>query len=159
MCIRDSYRSSNVLSVANESFYLASWLGWELSLENQEQLTKSFQLASKAYAAYFQLAQHGEATQVIKIPSLPTVEHNGLGIIEQGRVHPNRWKKAYYTAVVVRDQESMDSLASFPVELIKSSSSKADNYAYTLVEMIQSYHYKRDDFVDLLKKQWKKPVL
>ncbi|MDG9670847.1 immunity 49 family protein [Hahella sp. CR1] len=110
------------------------------------------QLAAKAFAAYFQLAQHPEVDQTILLPGCSQVVHNGVGIIENGRVFPERWQEAYYTAVVARDKVSMDSLAAFPIDILRSSATKSIEAEYVLVEVLQSLHFKRDTFIPLINK-------
>ncbi|WP_315912841.1 Imm49 family immunity protein, partial [Vibrio parahaemolyticus] len=45
---------------------------------------------------------------------------------------------------------SLDALASFPISLMKQSSTKAGKLSYMLVDVIQSFHNRTSDYPDKL---------
>ncbi|AVF65590.1 MULTISPECIES: immunity 49 family protein [Vibrio] len=106
--------------------------------------------ASLMRAFYHQLAMRPDEPQSIQLPGYPEVTWKGEGILKTGCLHPNRWLDAYFTSVIVRDRPSMDVLASFPISLMKQSSTKAGELSYMLVDVIQSFHNRTSDYPDKL---------
>ena len=51
-----------------------------------------------------------------------------------------RWQEAFFCAAIVRDQGAMDSLAKFPVSVMRQCSTKNREAEYLLVELIQCIH-------------------
>jgi hypothetical protein len=135
----------NILTLGEESLELARHLSYRRSEANDRLAVEWLRYGSRAYAAYFELARQPEKEQTVQILDLPPVTWNGRGILENGRVFPTRWQEAYYLATVMRDRESMDSLARFPVELLRKSATKNSEPEYLLVDIIQSLHLGRSD--------------
>lgn len=144
-------RRENLTALADEHIFYARWQTWlEQTPEVEKLSTLCFVEAAAMRAAYFKLAQTPEVEQAITILGFPTVHWNGKGIKEAGTVHPARWIDAYFTAVVARDTTSMDSLASFSVDLMKQSTTQAGPVSYMLVEVFQAYHHQTPDYADKL---------
>jgi len=141
-------RKDNILSIANESLELARYLSYRRSEANDRLAVEWLRYGSKAYAAYFELAREPEKEQTIQILDLPPVTWDGRGIVEGGRVFPRRWQEAYFVAAVMRDHESMDSLARFPVEILRKSATTNSEPEYLLVEAIQHLHFQRSEFME-----------
>ncbi len=139
-------RRDNILSIAQSSLDLARHLSYRRSEENDRLAIEKLRYGSKAYAAYFELARQPEKAQRIKILDFPEVTWDGRGILENGRVFATRWQEAYFLAAVMRDHESMDSLARFPVELLRKSATKSKESEYLLVAALQSRHLRRPDY-------------
>ncbi|WP_419655878.1 hypothetical protein Dvar_49880 [Desulfosarcina variabilis str. Montpellier] len=136
----------NILTLGEDSLRLARHLSYRRSEENDRLAVEWLRYGSKAYAAYFELAREPEKEQTVQILDLPPVTWNGRGILEGGRVFPTRWQTAYFLAAVMRDRESMDSLARFPVEILRQSATKNSEAEYLLVEALQSLHLGRSDY-------------
>ncbi|WP_193049737.1 immunity 49 family protein [Pseudoalteromonas undina] len=135
------------------------WLTWEAQtpkIENES--ATGLRYASKMYAAFLKLAEHPEQDLTFKIFDLPEVTWNGKGMLEAGRAHPEQWLDAYFLAMVTRDSESMNSLASFPVEVMKQSATKAGPVSYKLVEVFQAYHHRQENYPSLLNECMKMAV-
>ncbi|HDY7832554.1 TPA: immunity 49 family protein [Vibrio vulnificus] len=148
---RISIRRENLTSIPDQLIFHARWQTWlEQTPEVEKLSTLCFVEAAAMRAAYFKLAQPPEVEQAISILGFPTVRWNGKGIKEAGTVHPVRWIDAYFTAVVARDTASMDSLASFSIDLMKQSATQADAVMYSLVEVFQAYHHSSSDYGDKL---------
>ncbi|MBU6951960.1 immunity 49 family protein [Hahella sp. HN01] len=145
-------KSDNVLSVAQESLAKAREITLLDNSSYDQAGAEAIKLSAKAYAAYFTLAQNPDTTIDISLSGCGEAQLNGAGIVENGRIFPERWQEAYFTAVVARDRESMNSLASFPLSLLRSSATKSIEAEYVLVEALQSFHFRRDDFVPLINK-------
>ncbi|MCV5247000.1 immunity 49 family protein, partial [Escherichia coli] len=56
----------------------------------------------------------------------------------------------YFISTIVRDKPSLDALASFPISLMKQSSTKAGELSYMLVDVIQSFHNRTPNYPDKL---------
>lgn len=144
-------RRENLTALADEHISHARWQTWlEQTPEVEKLSTLCFVEAAAMRAAYFKLAQTPEVDQAISIPGFPTVRWNGNRILETGCINPADWIDAYFTAVVARDTASMDSLASFSIELMKQSATQSDAVMYSLVEVFQAYHHGSSDYGDKL---------
>ncbi|TMP43307.1 MULTISPECIES: immunity 49 family protein [unclassified Pseudoalteromonas] len=149
----------NLLKCAKDRLDLARWLTWEVQTnEIEKESASGLRYASKMYAAFLKLAEHPEQDITFKIFDLPAVTWNGLGMLEDGRAHPSQWLDAYFLAVITRDSESMDSLANFPVEIMKQSATKAGPVSYKLVEVFQAFHHRQDNYPSLLNQCMKMAV-
>lgn len=140
-------KKDNILTLGKRPLKFARYLSYRRSPENDRLSVEWLRYSSKAYAAYFELARQPKKKQTIKILDCPPVTWDGSGIIENGRVYPQVWQEAYFTAAIMRDRESMDSLARFPVDILRKSATKTDNQEYLLVEAIQSLHFGRSDYL------------
>lgn len=144
-------RRENLTALADEHIFHARWQTWlEQTPEVEKLSTLCFVEAAAMRAAYFKLAQTPEVEQAISIPGFPTVHWNGNRILETGCINPADWIDAYFTAVVARDIASMESLASFSVDLMKQSVTQAGPVSYMLVEVFQAYHHQTPDYADKL---------
>ena len=152
-------RRDNLLSFSNLFIGFSRWLTWEAqNNEIERESATGLRYASKMYAAFLKLAEHPEQDFTFKIFDLPAVTWNGLGMLEDGRAHPSQWLDAYFLAVITRDSESMDSLANFPVEIMKQSATKADPVLYSLVEVFQAYHHRHPDYPKMLNDTMKELI-
>ena len=152
-------RRDNLLSFSNLYISFSRWLTWEVQTnEIEKESASGLRYASKMYAAFLKLAEHPEQDIMFKIFDLPAVTWNGLGMLKDGRAHPSQWLDAYFLAVITRDSESMDSLANFPVEIMKQSATKAGPVSYKLVEVFQAFHHRQDNYPSLLNQCMKMAV-
>ncbi|WP_394203299.1 immunity 49 family protein [Shewanella waksmanii] len=144
-------RRGNLLLFSEEMLDLARWLTWETQTADiEKESATGLKYASKMYAAFFECAREPQKTTTFNIYDLPEVSWNGLGLLEQGYINPAEWFDAYFLAVITRDTESMDTLASFPVEIMRQSATTAGPVSYKLVEVFQAYHQRTSDFPALL---------
>lgn len=149
----------NLLQCAKDRLDLARWLTWEAqNNEIERESASGLRYASKMYAAFLKLAEHPEQDITFKIFDLPEVTWNGKGMLEAGYANPEEWLDAYFLAVITRDSESMDSLSSFPVEIMKQSATKAGPVSYKLVEVFQAFHHRQDNYPSLLNQCMKMAV-
>ncbi|AQP98842.1 hypothetical protein B0W48_02930 [Pseudoalteromonas aliena] len=154
----EDYRD-NLIKCAKDRLELSRWLTWEVQApEIANESAMGLRYASKMYAAFLKLAEHPEQDLTFKIFDLPEVTWNGKGMLEAGRAHPEQWLDAYFLAMVTRDSESMNSLASFPVEVMKQSATKAGPVSYKLVEVFQAYHHRQENYPLLLNECMKMAV-
>lgn len=145
-------KRDNLINYTREFFDLSRWLTWEVQTpEVEKESATGLRYASKMYAAFLKLAEQPEQDLTFTIYDLPEVTWNGKGMLEAGRAHPSQWLDAYFLAVITRDTESMDSLANFPIEIMKQSATQAGPVSYKLVEVFQAYHQRRADYPKLLK--------
>lgn len=152
-------RRDNLLSFSNLYIGFSRWLTWEVQTsEIEKESASGLRYAAKMYAAFLKLAEHPEQDITFKIFDLSEVTWNGLGMLEDGRAHPSQWLDAYFLAVITRDSESMDSLANFPVEIMKQSATKAGPVSYKLVEVFQAFHHRQDNYPSLLNQCMKMAV-
>ncbi|QLE86807.1 hypothetical protein FLM48_18060 [Shewanella sp. Scap07] len=144
-------RRDNLLMISEDMIKLARWLTWETQTADIEQESATgLKYASKMYAAFFECAREPRKTSTFKIYDLPEVSWDGLGLLEQGYINPSEWFDAYFLAVITRDTASMDSLASFPVDVMCQSATTSGPVSYKLVEVFQAYHHRTSNFPALL---------
>ncbi|MDC9500838.1 MULTISPECIES: immunity 49 family protein [unclassified Pseudoalteromonas] len=149
----------NLIKCAKDRLELSRWLTWEvLTPEREKESATGLRYASKMYAAFLKFAEHPEQDLTFKIFDLPEVTWNGKGMLEAGYANPAEWLDAYFLAMVTRDSESMNSLASFPVEVMKQSATKAGPVSYKLVEVFQAYHHRQENYPLLLNEGMKMVV-
>ncbi|TMP43304.1 MULTISPECIES: immunity 49 family protein [unclassified Pseudoalteromonas] len=149
----------NLLKCAKDRLNLARWLTWEVQTNKIERESATgLRYAAKMYAAFLKLAEYPEQDFTFKIFDLPAVTWNGKGMLEAGYAEPEEWLDAYFLAVITRDFESMDSLANFPVEIMKHSATKADPVLYSLVEVFQAYHHRHPDYPKMLNDTMKELI-
>ncbi|QLE86799.1 hypothetical protein FLM48_18020 [Shewanella sp. Scap07] len=140
-------RRDNLLMISEDMIKLARWLTWETQTADIEQESATgLKYASKMYAAFFECAREPRKTSTFNIYDLPEVSWNGLGLLESGRIYPGQWFDAYFLAVITRDTDSMNTLGTFPVEIMRQSATTTDEVVYSLVEVFQSYHHREKDF-------------
>ena len=152
-------RRDNLIAFPEQYLELSRWLTWEVQTpEIENESATGLRYASKMYAAFLKLAEHPEQDITFKIFDLPEVTWNGLGMLEDGRAHPSQWLDAYFLAVITRDSESLESLSSFPVEIMKQSATKADPVLYSLVEVFQAYHHRHPDYPKVLNDTMKELI-
>jgi len=144
-------RRDNLLMISNDMIKLSRWLTWEVQTpEIEQESATGLRYASKMYAAFFECAEQPEKISTFKIYDLPEVSWNGKGLLEGGYITPSEWCEAYFLAVITRDKESMESLAKFPVDIMKQSASKAGPVSYLLIEVFKAYQYKEDNILMLV---------
>ena len=129
---------------------LARWLTWQPSPENDQEAFTGLQKAAKMQCAYFMLAQGGEQSQTITIDGLPTVTWDGKDILRTGFINVGDWMNAYFTAMLVRDNESMHRLAHFPVALFHQGPTISGPVSYKLLDAILAWHHEQADYPDKL---------
>ncbi|MCF2918834.1 immunity 49 family protein, partial [Pseudoalteromonas sp. Cn5-37] len=152
-------RRDNLIAFPKQFLSLARWLTWEVQTNKIERESATgLRYASKMYAAFLKLAEYPEQDFTFKIFDLPAVTWNGRGMLEAGYANPEEWLDAYFLAVITRDSESMDSLANFPVEIMKQSATKADPVLYSLVEVFQAYHHRHPDYPKMLNDTMKELI-
>ena len=152
-------RRDNLLAISKDMISLSRWLTWEVQKPSTERKSATcLSYASKMYAAFLKLAEQPEQEQTFEIYDLPSVTWNGKGMLEAGYANPEEWLDAYFLAVITRDSESMDSLANFPVEIMKQSATKAGPVSYKLVEVFQAYHHRQENYPSLLNECMKMAV-
>ncbi|QLE86803.1 hypothetical protein FLM48_18040 [Shewanella sp. Scap07] len=144
-------RKDNLLRFAEVNIELARWLTWEIQTADIEQESATgLKYASKMYAAFFECAREPQKTSTFKTYDLPEVNWDGLGLLEQGYINPSEWFDAYFLALITRDTDSMEALATFPVETMRQSATTAGPVSYKLVEVFQAYHHRTSNFPTLL---------
>ncbi|MGI2176176.1 immunity 49 family protein [Shewanella ulleungensis] len=152
-------KRDNLLSFPKEMILASRWFTWGTQTPQIEQESAmGLKLASKMYAAFLKLAAQPEQELTFKIYDLPQVTWNGKGMLEAGYAAPAEWLDAYFLAMITRDTESMDSLANFPVEIMKQSATQAGPVSYKLVEVFQAYHHRQSNYPVLLNECMKKVV-
>ncbi|TOE91811.1 immunity 49 family protein, partial [Vibrio parahaemolyticus] len=144
-------RRENLISFGDYAFEQVRWFTWyQASCEDEKICTLRLYETSLMGACYHRLAMNPNDELTIKILDYPEVKWDGEGILKTGCINPNRWIDMYFISTIVRDRPSLDALASFPISLMKQSSTKAGKLSYMLVDVIQSFHNRTSDYPDKL---------
>ncbi|WP_166109231.1 immunity 49 family protein [Pseudoalteromonas sp. Z9A5] len=130
----------NLISFFGNALQICQWWSYDLTEENKHKSIKALKLAAKAGEAIFRLGREPEKEQRVVIDDILDATYNGLGLLENGRLHAMRWQEAFFAAAIVRDYDAMDSLIEFPVSLMRKCSSKSPEAEYLLTELIQCIH-------------------
>ncbi|NYV76586.1 immunity 49 family protein [Streptomyces sp. UH6] len=64
--------------------------------------------------------------------------------------HAGNWIKAFWLAVVCREQDRMARLCDVPISLLRASGAEFDEYVYTWIDTLQSHWLRRDGVGDKL---------
>ncbi|EMF8837407.1 immunity 49 family protein [Vibrio parahaemolyticus] len=144
-------RRENLVSFGDFAIDQVRWYTWfQTSHEDEQICTLRLYETSLMGVWYHRLAMNPNDELTIKILDYPEVKWDGEGILKTGCINPNRWIDIYFTSTIVRDKPSLDALASFPISLMKQSSTKAGELSYMLVDVIQSFHNRTSDYPDKL---------
>ncbi|HCE2190118.1 TPA: immunity 49 family protein [Vibrio parahaemolyticus] len=144
-------RRENLVSFGDFAIEQVRWYTWfQTSHEDEQICTLRLYETSLMGARYHRLAMNPNDELTIKILDYPEVKWDGEGILKTGCINPNRWIDMYFISTIVRDRPSLDALASFPISLMKQSSTKAGKLSYMLVDVIQSFHNRTSDYPDKL---------
>jgi hypothetical protein len=68
----------------------------------------------------------------------------------QRAAHAGNWIKAFWPAVVCREQDRMTQLCEVPIPLLRASGAEFDEYVYLWIDILQSYCLRRDGVGDKL---------
>ncbi|ELJ8837722.1 immunity 49 family protein [Vibrio parahaemolyticus] len=144
-------RRENLVSLGDFAIEQVRWYTWfQTSHEDEQICTLRLYETSLMGVWYHRLAMNPNDELTIKILDYPEVKWDGEGILKTGCINPNRWIDIYFISTIVRDKPSLDALASFPISLMKQSSTKVGELSYMLVDVIQSFHNRTSDYPDKL---------
>ncbi|HCE2143251.1 immunity 49 family protein [Vibrio parahaemolyticus] len=140
-------RRENLVSLGDFAIEQVRWYTWfQASHEDEQICTLRLYETSLMGAFYHRLAMYPKEPLSIQIFDYPEVKWDGEGILKTGCINPNRWIDIYFISTIVRDKPSLEALASFPISLMKQSSTKAGELSYMLVDVIQSFHNRTSDY-------------
>ncbi|WP_370011394.1 immunity 49 family protein [Nocardiopsis sp. LDBS0036] len=119
------------------------------TVETWEAWTKAMQL----HGAVFAVSEAEEGTQVAYL-----IDHEVRALTAPGMLHcadPATWEKAFYLAVVCRDNARADALCRVPVEHLRRAAEGAkvryNEYSYHWIAALQAYVNGTDDLVRELR--------
>ena len=134
-------KRDNLIYLLGDAIKICQWWSFDLTDENKQKSITALKLAAKAGEAIFRLGREPEKEQRIVIDDILDATYNGKGLLwEGGFLHAGRWQKAFFCAAIVRDIDAMDSLAKFPVSLMRQCSTTSSEAEYALIELIQGIH-------------------
>ena len=136
-----SVRRDNLISLLSNAITICQWWSFDLTEENKQKSITALKFAAKAGEAIFRLGREPEKQQRVVIDDILDATYNGKGLLwEGGFLDAIRWQKAFFCAAIVRDIDAMDSLAKFPVSVMRQCSTTNSEAEYALVELIQAIH-------------------
>ena len=135
-----SVRRDNLVYLLSNAIKICQWWSFDLTEENKQKSITALKLAAKAGEAIFRLGREPEKEQRIVIDDILDATYNGEGWLWDGRLDAISWQEAFFCAAIVRDIDAMDSLAKFPVSVMRQCSTTNSEAEYVLVELIQGIH-------------------
>ena len=134
-------KRDNLISFFGHAIKICQWWSFDLTEENKQKSITALKLAAKAGEAIFRLGREPEKEQRIVIDDILDATYNGKGCCGKvGFCMHVVGKKAFFCAAIVRDHDAMDSLAKFPVSLMRQCSTTNSEAEYALIELIQGIH-------------------
>ena len=130
-------KRDNLISFFGHAIKICQWWSYDLTEENKQKSITALKLAAKAGEAIFRLGREPEKEQRIVIDDILDATYNGESLLWDGRLDAIRWQQAFFCAAIVRDIDAMDSLAKFPVSVMRQCSTTNSEAEYALVELIQ----------------------
>jgi hypothetical protein len=105
------------------------------------EICRALRLGAEAMAALFKGAMCKETDVEVRLGGeLTRVPVTNL----VGFHHPGNWTDGYFFAVICREYELLDVLCEVPIDLLRSSSSKAQECLYLFVDALQAYWRQED---------------
>ncbi|MBH0059507.1 immunity 49 family protein, partial [Pseudoalteromonas sp. SWXJZ94C] len=126
-------KRDNLIYLLDHAITICQWWSFDLTDENKQKSIKALKLAAKAGEAVFRLGREPEKEQRIVIDDILDATYNGESLLWNGYLDAIRWQKAFFCAAIVRDQDAMDSLAKFPVSVMRQCSTTNSEAEYALV--------------------------
>lgn len=102
-----------------------------------EAVCEGFRRATEASVGLFMLAGATEGEYQIKLGDGPLATLQATG--PTGGASAGTWRTGFYAAAICRDTAALDSLASIPMDVIRQSSTTAEECLYRFVEALQSF--------------------
>jgi Immunity protein 49 len=114
---------------------------------DQAELCRALRIGAQAAAAIFALgSRSGEIEFTIGDQS---ATHAATG--PTGATRPGNWRIGWWLAQVVDDRAAIDILATTPIDVLRASSSTADECQYRFVEALQGYQNRAANWADNLQ--------
>lgn len=113
--------------------YAPTWRAWVAAM----------QVGSALFASAHAAEGHIEARIAGKVRSIPA---SG----PQPSANAGNWIKAFWLAIVCREQDRMTELCHVPLSLLRASGAEYDEYIYAWIDALQSYWLRRDGVSDKL---------
>lgn len=133
---------SIVLSVAR------SYAGYlSASDADHAELCSALRVGAQAGAAIFALGGTRGSVDV------NIGEHHAMvaGTGPTDSTHPGNWRIGWWLAHIVNDRAAIETLATTPIDVLRASSSTADECQYRFVEALQGYQTRSANWADSLK--------
>jgi Immunity protein 49 len=102
---------------------------------DQSELCRALRIGAQAAAAIFALANGNGDTQITIGDK--RVTHAATGPTDA--THPGNWRIGWWLAHIVDDQAAIDTLATTPIDILRASSSTADECQYLFIAALQEY--------------------
>jgi Immunity protein 49 len=111
------------------------------------QICDAMRLGAEAIAALFAAATAGKGEVEVRLGG-KTV--SAAAAVDMSVVHPGSWQGGFFLAAICRERDLLDLLCQTPTELLRSSPSKADEYAYLYVDALRAFWRQEDEAPALL---------
>lgn len=128
----DPTRLSNLTQIAID------YAGYCALLDpDSEAVCEGLQRAAEATAGVFTLAQSTEGEYRIRLGAGPPTTLRATG--PTGGSSAGTWRKGFFAAVVCRETAVLDTLVTTPIEVIRDSSTVAQDCQYDFIEALQAF--------------------
>lgn len=112
-----------------------------------EEVCRALRIGAKSAAAIFALAT-GSGEVEVEVDETP-VRLPATGPTDA--THVGNWRIGWWLAHIVRDQKAINLLASTPLEVLRRSSSRADECQYLFIDALQAFEKRADDWSTRLR--------
>ncbi|GHA09515.1 immunity 49 family protein [Streptomyces echinoruber] len=113
--------------------YAPTWRAW----------VSAMQVGSALFASATASEERIDARIAGKVRSIPVSGPNSAA-------NPGNWVKAFWLAIVCREQDRMTQLCNVPISLLRASGTEYDEYVYAWIDALQSYWLQRGNVSEKL---------
>jgi hypothetical protein len=125
-----------------------AWAGHlEASDPGSPQVCDAVRLGAEAMAALFAAATAGQGQVEVRLGGRTV---SAPAAVDLSLVHPGNWQSGYFLAAIAREADLLEVLCRTPTELLRQSSSKADEYAYLYVDALRAFWRREEQAPALL---------
>lgn len=137
-------RASNLSYLFSDYIDCAGFLS--VTEPNSPEIDTSLEDAGFVGAALFKVASGppDAEVEVLLSPSLPSHFKNTL---TSDQIHVDKWHTAFLVAAISRNAAALDTLCQIPVDLLRRSVSRTDDYYFLYAEALQAL-WKQEEDVD-----------
>ncbi|BAC88172.1 immunity 49 family protein [Gloeobacter violaceus] len=128
----------NVLSLSTLFFILPSYPGYlSVTQPESDEICKAIQLIAKLAAGAFALASTSEKELEVYLDN--NIKVRLPAKIDESEVNCSAWMSGFFAAAICRDLTVLDSLGRIPLELLRRSSTRYDEFMFSFIAALQGY--------------------
>jgi hypothetical protein len=107
------------------------------------ELCRALRAGAQAEGALFAVASAAPGEVEVPLGDGPPARYRTQGPTDYS--HAANWRQGFHLAVLVRDRETLDRLCRVPLDVLRASPTRTDEYAYLYVDALQGYWRSEQD--------------